>query len=94
MQYHYDLPIYIDTYTNGHCIRYGKDYEKDFGIKNPFEYYFDFKHENKVFKREISMPFTQPVPIKYGRYNLKYMDKYHINQKRISKDIGYLKRIY
>ena len=52
LYYHYDSPIYADMYSNGNCITYDKEYEKEFNIINPFEYYFEFRHKNKQFERE------------------------------------------
>ena len=76
LYYHYDFPIYADMYSNGNCITYDKEYEKDFNIINPFEYYFDFKHKDKNFEYEIYLPKNHYdiTALKYGDYNLKYMD--------------------
>ena len=78
LYYHYDFPIYADMYSNGNCITYDKEYEKDFNIINPFEYYFDFKHKDKNFEHEIYIPKNHYdiTALNYGNYNLKYMDIY------------------
>jgi hypothetical protein len=68
LYYHYDSPIYADMYSNGNCITYDKEYEKEFNIINPFEYYFEFRHKNKQFEREIYLPRNHYdiAALKYG----------------------------
>ena len=84
LYYHYDSPVYADMYSKGNCITYDKEYEKEFNIINPFEYYFEFRHKNKQFVKEIDLPKNHYdiIALKYGNYNLKYMDVYRTIKER------------
>ena len=74
---YYKCNIYFDMYSNGNCIVYDKDYEIQFNIKNPFEYYFEplFNTENII--EEIFINYNNCCnEITYGNFDLKYKNKY------------------
>ena len=72
LYFHYKCDIFFDTYSNGNCIVYDKDYEKDFNIQNPFEYYFEPLFDLKNINEEIFFPKNHWdfQELTYGKFDL------------------------
>lgn len=73
---------YIDMYSNGKCIVYDEEYEKDTRILNPLLYYFDFECDlnSKKNSKIISYPLTEIrnlIYLKYANYDIKYKSIYN-----------------
>jgi hypothetical protein len=90
----YNCNIYFDTYSNGKCIMYDEDYEADFNIKNPFEYYFEpLIDVNNISEELIDKQPTFFPELKYGFYDLKFKPLYDslkqkfFKQYKIKEDI-------
>jgi len=70
--------VYLDMYSNGKCIVYDEQYENDFDIKNPFEYYFEPLFTVQDIREEVVLKNRPSIPeLKYGHYDLKYKDAYN-----------------
>ena len=82
----YNCNIYFDTYSNGKCIMYDEDYEADFNIKNPFEYYFEpLIDVNNISEELIDKQPTFFPELKYGFYDLKFKPLYDSLKQKLFK---------
>lgn len=87
--------IYFDTYSNGVSIMYDKEYEENFNIQNPFEYYFEPLFDvNNISEELIDDKPTFFQEFKYGFYDLKFkplydsLKKKFFEQYKIKEDIS------
>ena len=78
----YKCNVYMDMYTNGHCMIYDMNYEKDFFIKNPFEYYVEpLFNVNNITQEVFIHEGFYHNELMYGEFDLQYKESYDFLKK-------------